>query len=62
MSAAQNTLRAPEVPCIRVMTGQALTSLCRAETSSNLLLEMGLISPGDENLLDFLELRQVLST
>ena len=39
MSAAQNTLRAPEVPCIRVMTGQALTSLCRAETSSNLLLE-----------------------
>ena len=23
---------------------------------------MGLISPGDENLLDFLELRQVLST
>ena len=25
-------------------------------------LEMGLISPGWENLLDFLELRQVLST
>ena len=25
-------------------------------------LEMGLISPGGENLLDFLELRQVLST
>ena len=24
--------------------------------------EMGLISPGGENLLDFLELRQVLST
>ena len=24
--------------------------------------EMGLISPGEENLLDFLELRQVLST
>ena len=26
------------------------------------LAEMGLISPGGENLLDFLELRQVLST
>ena len=25
-------------------------------------MEMGLISPGGENLLDFLELRQVLST
>ena len=25
-------------------------------------MEMGLISPGRENLLDFLELRQVLST
>ena len=25
-------------------------------------VEMGLISPGGENLLDFLELRQVLST
>ena len=25
-------------------------------------MEMGLISPGEENLLDFLELRQVLST
>ena len=26
------------------------------------LVEMGLISPGGENILDFLELRQVLST
>ena len=26
------------------------------------MAEMGLISPGGENLLDFLELRQVLST
>ena len=25
-------------------------------------MEIGLISPGEENLLDFLELRQVLST
>ena len=34
----------------------------RCDYSGDASAEMGLISPGEENLLDFLELRQVLST
>ena len=34
----------------------------RCEEPRDASVEMGLISPGGENLLDFLELRQVLST
>ena len=34
----------------------------RCDKSREASVEMGLISPGGENLLDFLELRQVLST
>ena len=34
----------------------------RCDEPRDTSLEMGLISPGGENLLDFLELRQVLST
>ena len=34
----------------------------RCESPQDASAEMGLISPGGENLLDFLELRQVLST
>ena len=34
----------------------------RCDMPRNASVEMGLISPGGENLLDFLELRQVLST
>ena len=34
----------------------------RCDLPPNASAEMGLISPGGENLLDFLELRQVLST
>ena len=34
----------------------------RCDLPADASLEMGLISPGGENLLDFLELRQVLST
>ena len=34
----------------------------RCDLPGNASAEMGLISPGGENLLDFLELRQVLST
>ena len=34
----------------------------RFDLPGNALAEMGLISPGGENLLDFLEVRQVLST
>ena len=34
----------------------------RCDYSRDASAEMGLISPGGENLLDFLELRQVLST
>ena len=34
----------------------------RCDNPRDASAEMGLISPGGENLLDFLELRQVLST
>ena len=34
----------------------------RCDLPGDASVEMGLISPGGENLLDFLELRQVLST
>ena len=34
----------------------------RCDLSGDASAEMGLISPGGENLLDFLELRQVLSS
>ena len=34
----------------------------RCDLPRNASAEMGLISPGGENLLDFLELRQVIST
>ena len=34
----------------------------RCEEPRDASVEMGLISPGGQNLLDFLELRQVLST
>ena len=34
----------------------------RCDKPQDASVEMGLISPGGENLLDFLELRQVLST
>ena len=43
----KNPLEVPEVRCDYPRDASA---------------EMGLISPGEENLLDFLELRQVLST
>ena len=34
----------------------------RCENLRDASVEMGLISPGEENLLEFLEVRQVLST
>ena len=34
----------------------------RCDSPRDALAEMGLISPGGENLLDFLDLRQVLSS
>ena len=43
----KDSLEVPDVRCDRPQDASA---------------EMGLISPGGENLLDFLELRQVLST
>ena len=43
----KDPLEVPEVSC---------------DLPGNASAEMGLISPGGENLLDFLELRQVLST
>ena len=43
----KDTLEVPEVRC---------------DLPGDALAEMGLISPGGENLLDFLELRQMLST
>ena len=43
----KDPLEVPEVRCVQPRDASA---------------EMGLISPGGENLLDFLELRQVLST
>ena len=43
----KDPLKVPEVRCDKPRDGSA---------------EMGLISPGGENLLDFLELRQVLAT
>ena len=43
---AKDPLEVPEVRCVEPLDASA---------------EMGLISPGGENLLDFLELRQVLS-
>ena len=43
----KDPLEVPELRCDKIRVSSA---------------EMGLISPGGENLLDFLELRQVLST
>ena len=50
LSCSKGVKEPPEVPEVR------------CDSPGDASEEMGLISPGGENLLDFLELRQVLST